>query len=301
MSDYMFQCLQNQQFGYYTSNAASSIIGGKDPSSSSSSSLSLPPSSSLSVRGGDFITSPELGQIFGEMLGVWVVSIWELLGCPARWQLLELGPGKGTLAKDVLRTVAKFPEAIKGASVQLCETSYTMREEQIKKLQVENIVKQDMETNKKTKETIKAAATAAGLSLNPPDQSSPSSSSTTPSPSSNSNDFEKSELLIQSLLDLSHSPDLIMHGEIPLSTLSSSSSSSTAAASSSSSSGPSIPIHWHSKLSQVSVDGGPLIVLAHEFLDALPVYQFQMTERGWCEKLVDVDEGKGSAHTQTKQ
>jgi hypothetical protein len=58
----------------------------------------------------------------------------------------------------------------------------------------------------------------------------------------------------------------------------------------------SVPVHWHGKVGQVPTDQGPLIVLAHEFFDALPVYQFVLTERGWCEKLVDTDEGRGPHH-----
>uniref|UniRef100_A0A0S7EH93 Protein arginine methyltransferase NDUFAF7 n=2 Tax=Poeciliopsis prolifica TaxID=188132 RepID=A0A0S7EH93_9TELE len=52
---------------------------------------------------GDFITSPEISQVFGELLGVWMVSEWMAAGRPRRLQLVELGPGKGSLMADVLR------------------------------------------------------------------------------------------------------------------------------------------------------------------------------------------------------
>ena len=52
---------------------------------------------------GDFVTSPEISQMFGEMVGVWAVSTWHHLGKPSRFSLAELGPGRGTLTMDVLR------------------------------------------------------------------------------------------------------------------------------------------------------------------------------------------------------
>lgn len=59
-------------------------------------------------RQGDFITAPEISQLFGEMLGIWVVQQWQALGSPMQWQLIELGPGRGTLMNDALRVILKF-------------------------------------------------------------------------------------------------------------------------------------------------------------------------------------------------
>lgn len=57
--------------------------------------------------GGDFITAPEISQMFGEMLAIWVTSCWYFLGCPKNFCLVELGPGRGTLMKDMLRALKK--------------------------------------------------------------------------------------------------------------------------------------------------------------------------------------------------
>lgn len=56
---------------------------------------------------GDFITAPEISQMFGEMLGLWLADIWSRAGSP-QVHYVELGPGRGTLARDALRTLARF-------------------------------------------------------------------------------------------------------------------------------------------------------------------------------------------------
>lgn len=59
-------------------------------------------------RGGDFITAPEISQMFGEMVGLWCADIWLRQGRPGQLAYVELGPGRGTLAADALRTMAQF-------------------------------------------------------------------------------------------------------------------------------------------------------------------------------------------------
>ncbi len=80
--------------------------------------------------GGDFTTSPEISQMFGECLGAWVLHEWSRMGAPDKipLQLVELGPGRGTLMDDVLRTMRKLaPERIDRTTVHLVEVSQVMR------------------------------------------------------------------------------------------------------------------------------------------------------------------------------
>ncbi|MEL6878595.1 MAG: SAM-dependent methyltransferase [Pseudomonadota bacterium] len=58
--------------------------------------------------GGDFITAPEISQMFGELIGLWLADMWAQMGGPAHVYYVELGPGRGTLASDALRTAARF-------------------------------------------------------------------------------------------------------------------------------------------------------------------------------------------------
>ncbi|CAI5444685.1 unnamed protein product [Caenorhabditis angaria] len=85
---------------------------------------------------GDFITSPELTQLFGEMIGVWVFYELANTGYRGPWQLVELGPGRAQLMNDVLRSLEKFQD--KDVSVHLVETSDALIEEQERVLCVDN-------------------------------------------------------------------------------------------------------------------------------------------------------------------
>ncbi len=55
--------------------------------------------------GGDFITAPEVSQMFGELIGLWAASCWDIMGRPAGVNLVELGPGRGTMMQDVMRAI----------------------------------------------------------------------------------------------------------------------------------------------------------------------------------------------------
>jgi len=83
---------------------------------------------------GDFITAPEISQMFGEVLGAWVISRWQQMGRPAPFQLIELGPGKGTLMADMLRVLRQHPDIYSAAHIHLMETSPKLRAAQKKSL-----------------------------------------------------------------------------------------------------------------------------------------------------------------------
>ncbi|WP_375461764.1 class I SAM-dependent methyltransferase [uncultured Enterovirga sp.] len=79
---------------------------------------------------GDFTTSPEISQMFGELLGLWAGAVWDGMGRPDRIALVELGPGRGTLMADALRAVRIVPGLESALSVHLVETSPPLRERQ---------------------------------------------------------------------------------------------------------------------------------------------------------------------------
>ncbi|PWR25624.1 class I SAM-dependent methyltransferase [Zavarzinia aquatilis] len=76
---------------------------------------------------GDFITAPEISQMFGEVLGLWLGAVWQSMGSPARAILGELGPGRGTLMADARRALAHVPGFPLAAPVHLVETSPRLR------------------------------------------------------------------------------------------------------------------------------------------------------------------------------
>jgi len=136
-------------------------------------------------RGGDFITAPEISQMFGELIGLWAAAVWQAMGAPAQVALVELGPGRGTLMADALRAARVVPAFAAALDVHLVETSPVLQRRQ--------------------QEILAASG---------------------------------------------------------------------------------VPIAWHREFA--SVRSGPLIIIANEFFDALPVHQAVKTERGWHERMVGV-------------
>jgi NADH dehydrogenase [ubiquinone] 1 alpha subcomplex assembly factor 7 len=79
---------------------------------------------------GDFITAPEVSQMFGEMIGLWCVEVWHAMGGPSPCRLVELGPGRGTLMADALRAARIRPAFAAAMRLHLVETSPHLRERQ---------------------------------------------------------------------------------------------------------------------------------------------------------------------------
>jgi NADH dehydrogenase [ubiquinone] 1 alpha subcomplex assembly factor 7 len=162
VAQYMELCLTHPEHGYYIT---------RDPLGSS----------------GDFTTSPEISQMFGELIGIWAAAVWRMMGSPKNVRLVELGPGRGTLMLDALRAAKVLPEFRAAVVAHMVEVSPVL-------------------------ETLQRLALGAS----------------------------------------------------------------------------DVPVHWHRSLGEVPA--GPLIVIANEFFDALPVHQAVMCADGWHERVVKIDE-----------
>jgi len=159
VATYMRLCLTDPEQGYYTTR---NPIGGK----------------------GDFITAPEISQLFGELIGIWAIDMWQKLGAPSHFSLIEAGPGLATLMADMLRTIKKLsPSCAAAISVRLIEVSQSLERIQ--------------------KETLSPFG---------------------------------------------------------------------------------IPLHWHETLEEIP--DAPFILVANEFLDALPTRQYQFSDGKWAERAI---------------
>lgn len=95
---YMAQCLGQPQHGYYMRGD----VFGTD---------------------GDFTTAPEVSQLFGEMLAIWVMLQYQQMGSPLEIQLVEIGPGRGTLMRDIWRGLSAMPDLRDRLQIHLVEFS----------------------------------------------------------------------------------------------------------------------------------------------------------------------------------
>jgi NADH dehydrogenase [ubiquinone] 1 alpha subcomplex assembly factor 7 len=169
VSDYMQACISDPEHGYWRRR---DTIG----------------------AAGDFVTAPEISQIFGELIGLWSAVTWQQFGSPKPLRLVELGPGRGTLMRDALRTARRVPGFIEAVTVHLVEISRSLRATQ--------------------------QATLATVSDQP-------------------------------------------------------------------------PITWHQDIADVPE--GPAIIVANEFLDALPIRQLVHADGAWHERVVGLDAQGGLA------
>lgn len=88
---------------------------------------------------GDFITAPEVSQMFGELIGLWCALVWQSMGAPERVVLAEMGPGRGTLMADLLRAASALPPFAKALEVHLVETSPALANRQRQTLAGRNV------------------------------------------------------------------------------------------------------------------------------------------------------------------
>ncbi len=98
---FMRACQQDPEFGYYRTRNA---IG----------------------KSGDFVTAPEISQVFGELIGLWCAVVWEQMGKPAPFDLIEFGPGRGTMLADALRACRVVPAFLAALRVTLIESNVAL-------------------------------------------------------------------------------------------------------------------------------------------------------------------------------
>lgn len=89
---------------------------------------------------GDFITAPEISQLFGEVIGLWCITQWQSMQCPNKVTIVELGPGRGLLMRDLIKTVKQLaPEFYQSISIQLLEINQNFINDQKTNLSVFDI------------------------------------------------------------------------------------------------------------------------------------------------------------------
>jgi NADH dehydrogenase [ubiquinone] 1 alpha subcomplex assembly factor 7 len=204
IDEYMRTCLAHPEHGYWRS---AETIG----------------------TGGDFITAPEISQVFGELIGLWCVVVWQSMGSPAPLRLVELGPGRGTLMGDALRAARSVPSFLAASTVHLVETSAPLRAIQEKTLVSNPVVSLSNHGDASVAVLRQAQDEGSGRGGRPPS-----------------------------------APSVVGPRRLGA-----------------------VPIEWHCEMAQVP--GGPAIVIANEFLDALPIRQLVFVDGAWRERVVDVD------------
>jgi len=96
LDDFIEESLYNKKFGYYMKK---NPFGAK----------------------GDFITAPNISILFSEMIAVWIISFWESLKFPRKFNLIELGAGNGEMMKTLIGTFDKFPRFRDACNIKILE------------------------------------------------------------------------------------------------------------------------------------------------------------------------------------
>ena len=109
VAQFMEEALSNPEYGYYMKRDPFGLFG-------------------------DFITAPEISQVFGEIIGVWLAHCWQQIGSPQEIAIVELGAGRGTLMADILRSTKKIKGFHDAISIHLVEISPVLKQKQWKTL-----------------------------------------------------------------------------------------------------------------------------------------------------------------------
>ena len=105
LDKYIEEALYNKKFGYYMN---------KDPFG----------------KKGDFITAPNISILFSEMIAIWIISFWESLKCPKKFNLIELGAGNGEMMSVLIKTFNQFPNFKKACKINILEKSNFLKKKQ---------------------------------------------------------------------------------------------------------------------------------------------------------------------------
>jgi SAM-dependent MidA family methyltransferase len=114
VAEYFTRCLHDPRDGYYATRPALAGMNGGE--------------------GGDFLTAPGVSQMFGELIGLWILETWTRMGRPSPVRLVEMGPGDGTLISDILRAARLSPDFLAAGDLWLVEVSPPLRAAQAAKL-----------------------------------------------------------------------------------------------------------------------------------------------------------------------
>jgi len=243
---------------------------------------------------GDFTTAPEISQIFGECLTIWLLSVYEIMGKPSSVQLVELGPGRGTLMCDILRSLrdiesvgGDFLKALSSGidhgdssvtGVHLVEVSENLRMSQWEAL--EQLEQQTR--NKAVYDSDNNQTNSSNFNFNLLKWR------------TKEEELEKMEVLSQKLKERLNGKGHAVDPKI-LSEIIAEDEAAAERGKEQSSDKPtskemdSISVQWHQSFNSIPSDPSvPTFIIGQEIIDALPVHVFQKTDNGWKERLVDV-------------